>query len=95
MNVYVASAWWRYSDPFVTIVGKTADAVEKAIHRVMKEEASEAVDSESYDSIDDALDEIAWSGVHPEKLETLTHSSEAESVKDTLKRSSVAYLEGF
>ncbi|PYT82678.1 MAG: hypothetical protein DMG40_05225 [Acidobacteria bacterium] len=40
--VYVASAWWRNCEPFVTIVGGSQKAVETTIQAVMLQTATDA-----------------------------------------------------
>jgi len=92
MNVYVASVWWRDSDPFVTVVGTTIKKVEAKVKRIMKEEAAEARDSGTHKSINAALDDLAWSGVHSDSLESITIASEREEIKEELDRVGTAYL---
>lgn len=65
-TVYVASAWWRECDPFVTVVGNNEKRVEKTIYRVMKDQAIDAYnssESEDQRKVRDYLDDIGWSGV--------------------------------
>lgn len=45
--VYVATAWWRESEPFLTIVGGSEKAVETAIQFEMLRVAAEAYDQQS------------------------------------------------
>lgn len=72
--VYVASAWWRDCDPFATIVADTRSTAQRLISESMLEEAERAWnDSEPEDSRSkaDYLDEIAWSGVFAEPIDSL------------------------
>lgn len=65
-TLFVGSAWWRDNDPFVTLVGNSARAVEKALYRAMRDAAIDAYNSsepEDKKRVRDYLDEIAWSGV--------------------------------
>jgi hypothetical protein len=65
--VYVASAWWNDSDPFVTIVGNDPKKVERAAYSAMKDTATDAYNSsepEDKRKVRDFLDDIGWSGVN-------------------------------
>lgn len=66
-TVYVASAWWRDNDAFVTVVGNSARLVEKTIFKAMRNAAIDeynSSDSEDKRTIRDWMDDIAWSGVN-------------------------------
>jgi len=65
-TVYVASAWWRENDAFVTVVGNSARLVEKTIFKAMRNAAIDAYNSDCEDGkrVRDYMDDIAWSGVN-------------------------------
>lgn len=100
--LYVGSAWWRDCDPFVRVVATTAEACEKALQRAMEEAAEEAAgdddeDDEEARDADDYLDDIAWSGVHPEGWrEFLGEPKRArEDAKADLRATGIAYLDTY
>lgn len=101
LTVYIASAWWRDSDPYVTVCALTAEACEKAIMSAIEDAAREAFDSdcepedgEDAKTVEDYEDDQAWSGVFPESLrETLGGMfGKADDLKADLRASGVAYL---
>lgn len=66
MKVYVASAWWRDCDPFVSVVSMNRDRAADLIRETMEDEAQSAADGDLDDEskeFDDYLDDMAWSGV--------------------------------
>ena len=69
--VYVASAWWRNCEPFVTIVGGSQKAVETTIQAVMLQTATDAYNEqgskkrERDDFLDPAEPLFQRRGIHP------------------------------
>ncbi len=63
-TVYVSSAGWRDNDTSMQVVGTNKAVVSKLIHKMMEEAAERAYDEESYASVDDAMDGIAYYGIH-------------------------------
>ncbi|HYX21768.1 MAG TPA: hypothetical protein VFA98_13060 [Thermoanaerobaculia bacterium] len=89
--VYVAAAWWRNSDPSMGVVATTEKRAEKEIERQMRDAARDARDDGSYRTINAALDDIAWSGVHAEKLGTIAQGREVEDAVADLEENGVWY----
>jgi hypothetical protein len=88
-TVYSAAAWWRDNDPSMQVAALDPKVAEKMIHKMMKDEAKSAYDEESayddakYDSVDDAMDRIAWSGVHAFAVKDLTSERDrAEAIEE-------------
>lgn len=92
-TVYSAAAWWRDSDPSMQAVALTAKRAEKEIEKLMRESARMARDDGSYKYMTEALDDIAWSGVHPFKLGDLAVPRELDSAIDDLEDRGVWYPE--
>ena len=66
MLVFVSSAWWDESDPFVHCGSRFARKTESRIKAAMKEEAKRAWendDGEEFKKIKDALERIHTNGV--------------------------------
>jgi hypothetical protein len=76
--IYVASAWWQDSDPSMGVVATTERRAESKIRALIEDAAREARDDGSFKTIASAMDEIAWSGVHAEKLGTIASGREME-----------------
>lgn len=89
--VYTASAWWRDSDPSMQVVTLTRRRTEELIEEMMAEAAHDAYDDGSYEDADEALDDIAWSGVHASKLGDLATSDELEEAALALESDGVWY----
>ena len=80
-KVYSAAAWWRDSDPSMQAVALTSQRARNEIDKLMVEEAQHVFDSsepEDYETVDEVLDEIAWSGVHAFSLGDLASGSKRE-----------------
>jgi hypothetical protein len=93
-TVYSAAAWWRDSDPSMQAVALTHKKAETEIRKQIKDAARTAArDDESYPSINAALDDIAWSGVHPMRLGALASARELEQAIADLEDSGVWYPE--
>jgi hypothetical protein len=91
-SVYVASAWWRNSDPSMGVVATTERRAEKEIERQMRDAARDARDDGSYKTISSALDDIAWSGIHVQKLGAVIVSDrELEEATEQLEEDGVWY----
>lgn len=97
ITVYVASAWWRDSDPHTGVVALTAEAAEKAIEDAIESTADDAfncADEDDENDKEDYIDQQAWSGVFPESLRSiLENTRERTEVLADLRASGVAYLE--
>ena len=89
--VYVAAAWWRNSDPSMGVVATTERRAEKEIERQMRDAARDARDDGSYKTISGALDDIAWSGVHAEKLSEAASAREMDEAIRQLEEDGVWY----
>lgn len=89
--VYVAAAWWRNSDPSMGVVATTEKRAEKEIERQMRDAARDARDDGSYRTVNDALGDIAWSGVHAEKLGNVAKGREVLDAVADLEEHSVWY----
>jgi hypothetical protein len=66
-TLYVASAWWRENDAFVTVAGNSARLVEKQIFKAMRNAAIDEYNNSDADdkrTVRSFLNEIAWSGVN-------------------------------
>lgn len=82
-TVYSATGWWRDSDPSMGAVALTAKKAQSKCEALMKDAARSARDDGSYRTINAALDDIAWSGVHAFALKDLASSRElGEAVAD-------------
>ena len=82
-TVYSAAAWWRDNDPSMQVVALDARTAKKLIGELIDEAAERAYDDESYDSVEEAQDAIAWSGVHAFALGDLAKGRElAEAIPD-------------
>ena len=51
MNVYVASLWYEYSDPFATIIGTSASVVQDQLNEIAAAEASALLWEDASDNI--------------------------------------------
>lgn len=89
--VYVAAAWWRHSEPSMRVVATTERRAEKEIERQMRDAARDARDDGSYKTISGALDDIAWSGVHAEKLSATADEWEMGEAIQQLEEDGVWY----
>jgi hypothetical protein len=89
--VYSAAAWWRDNDPSMQAVALTSKRVEKEIEKQMREAARWARDDGNYETIREALGDIAWSGVHTFALKDLASSRELREAIDELEDSGVWY----
>ncbi len=92
-TVYVASAWFRENDPFVSVVALTAKKCESVIRVVTREEARTAWQGETFGTLREALNDIAWSGVFPEKLSTVASDREMDQAIYELERDGVWFPE--
>lgn len=98
--VYVASAWWRDSDPFATAVSLDPRKTERAIRLSVKEEAKRVYDDEKaypksdrqYGSLNAVMDAIAWSGVHQERLSLLVLGTELDEAVNALSSKAGVYF---
>jgi hypothetical protein len=80
-KVYVASAWWRDCDAFASVVANSAKVCERKIMQAMRDAATDAFNhSEPEDerTVDDYMEDIAWSGVSLERLEDVMASWELD-----------------
>ncbi len=92
-TVYVSSAAWRDNDNFVSVVSTTAKKAKSACHKAMRDAARQAVDDGSYETIRDAMDGIAWYGVHSFKLKDVVSERELDEAMDRLGDSFDYYAE--
>lgn len=92
-TVYVASAWWRDSDPSMGVVAMTRGEAEEDIAEQMRDAARNARDDGSYKSVDAALDDIAWSGIHAWRLGDIVSEDELEQAIADLESDGVFYPE--
>jgi hypothetical protein len=91
-TVYSVAAWWRDSDPSMQAVALTAKRAEKEIESLMKDAAKSAYDDDdSYESVDDAMDDIRWSGVHAFALGDLASARELDEAISDLEDNGVWY----
>ena len=102
LTVYVASAWWRDSDPHTGVVALTAAAAEKTIEESIREAAERDVDgfedqcpycdeelteeSDVSEHLDCAMDAQAWSGIHPESLRYLLADYKGSPYRETQRQ---------
>lgn len=91
--IYSAAAWWSDSDPSMQAVALSPKRAESEIVKQMRESARAARDDGSYKSINAALGEIHWSGVHSEKLSTLAAAFELNEAIRALTEEGVWYPE--
>lgn len=77
-TVYTASAWWSQHDPSMQVVATSNKVAEKKIYAMMQEAAKEAYDDEMYDSMEESLDALRWSGVHAFSLGDLASALELD-----------------
>jgi len=75
-TVYVASAGWRDNDTSMQIIGMDKVVVSRVLHEMMKNEAKSAYDGELYDSVSDAMDGIAYYGIHKFALKDIVSARE-------------------
>jgi hypothetical protein len=75
-TVYVAGAGWRDNDTSMQVIGMDKAVVQKQIDALMKEEAKRGYDDESYDSVSDAMDGIAYYGVSTFALKDIVSARE-------------------
>lgn len=95
-KVYSATAWWRDSDPSMQVVALTSKKAEDEIEKLMVEEAQHVFDMsepEDYETVDELLDEIAWSGVHAFSLGDLASKRELNTAIRELEDNGVWYPE--
>ncbi len=91
-TVYSGAAWWRDSDPSMQAVALTAKRAEKEIESLIKNTAKRAYDDDdSYESVDDAMDDIRWSGVHAFALGDLASARELDEAISDLEDNGVWY----
>jgi hypothetical protein len=85
-KVYSATAWWRDSDPSMQVVALTSKKAQEEIDRMMVDQAQDVFDMsepEDHETVDEILDEIAWSGVHAFSLGDLASKRElANAIRD-------------
>jgi len=91
-HYYVASAWWRGCDPFLTVVSTTARKTENAVMKAVREEAQWAYDDGSYERVYEAVDDIRWSGVFPETEDFVRNNILDSSQMAELKRNLIVYV---
>lgn len=89
--VYSGAAWWPDSDPSMQAVALTAKRAEKELWSLMKDAARDAYDDGAYDSSDDALDDIKWSGIHAFALGDLASPREMDEAISDLENNGVWY----
>jgi hypothetical protein len=92
-TVYSAAAWWRDSDPSMQVAALNQKIAKEMISVMMKEEAERAYDDAIYDSVDDAMDHIAWSGVHAFALKDLTSDRDRDEAIQELQDHGYFYPE--
>jgi hypothetical protein len=90
-TVYSASAWWRDNDPSMQVVSLSERKAETELHKLMKEAARDARDSDLYNTITAALDDIRWSGVHAFALRDLASARELDEAIADLEARNVWY----
>lgn len=92
MKVYVASAWWRDCDPFVSVVSLNRERAADLIDEEMRDEAERAADSDMEDAkeLDDYLDDMAWSGV--QEFEDTDNIGLTGDIRDELREQGFAWL---
>ena len=98
-KVYSAAAWWRDSDPSMQVIALDEGVCKKQIKELMKEEAEHvfehdsAYDNGRFEDADDALNGIAWSGVHAVSLGSLVSDRELEEAIHELRDNGYYYPE--
>lgn len=95
-KVYSAAAWWRDSDPSMQAVALTASRAQQEIEKMMVEEAQHVFDMsepEDYETVDEVLDDIAWSGVQAFSLGDLASKRELVTAIRELEDNGVWYPE--
>jgi len=91
MKVYVASAWWRDCDPFVSVVSTNKTRAADLIREEMAEEAEHAYGGDDEDKdLEDYLDEMAWSGV--QEFEDTDNIGLTGDIRDELREQGFAWL---
>lgn len=91
--VYSAAIWWSESDPFANVIATTFKKSEAAAMKMMRSEAVSAYETDDqYSSVNDALDQLHWSGVHSFALKDLATGRELEDTIRELSDDGVAYL---
>ena|SRR3989344_6430285 len=86
-TVYLAGAGWRYSDASMGCIATTAKKAESECFKQMREEAKTARDDDWNErprpTIASKLSEIAYYGVHAEKLrDIVSERSLSEKIRD-------------
>lgn len=97
--VYLAGAGWRDSDTSMGAIATTAKKAETLTFKQMREEAKRARESEfdlprsERKSLSDLMDEIAYYGVHSEKLRDIVSDRQLESAIRDLNEDGYTYPE--
>jgi len=97
-TVYIASVWWRNCEPFLTIVGGSASAVETAIEAAMLRVAAEAYAQQETKERgqDDFLLDMARSFAQQDRLGNIFPASVLESyITEKLLRHRYLDYQGF
>ena len=89
--VWTASGWWHDNDPFVFVVALTQARAEQAIQRAMKDQAADARDDGTYESMGAALNDMGWSGVFPSTLKRVVDARELPEALRELTDNGVFY----
>lgn len=102
-TVYSASAWHRNYDPSMQVIALNKKDCEAKIYQMMQEEAQNVADENlMYDegdelsrerAVEEALDDIAWSGVHAFSIGDLVSGRELDEAIRELKSSGYFYPE--
>ena len=97
--VYVSGAGWRDSDTSMGCIATTAKKAERDTMKQMREAAKRAREDEwdlprsERRSLSDLLDDIAYYGVHGEKLSSAVSARELEGAIAALREDGIYYQE--